>query len=487
MSIRNRLGGASAAGKRRRVRTVAGRLLAALPIALAIALVLAGQPMAGERQSADPADRLPIATISIAMTPVAAISPYLYGINYDWNKVPAERFAGWNRALSSVAHYTLAHYPGGWNPEHFDWAANREPTWRNVNGNGYDGIADHPGVDPDTFLAAVPQADFVTPSLPAIADPGRIPEVVAISRELVRRYGDRVKIWDIGNEWWLQRGGKRRPAIRAENLNRYAALVRAVVPAMKAADPSVHVYAGADWQDPEEFRALRRLVGPAAWAQLDGVSVHTYCNGVEPTCGSIPGAADLIRTITGKDKIFDSQWFVTRRRVPDNFGIRNANYLVLAFQDLAFARMQGAIIWPVTDFIPELNFVAPDYSAPYASGVLFGWMAEYYEGQALRAAGDLPAVAAKSARGVTVFVPSESSGPRRVRVRLAGAGLGRVVSAQALYSPDPDDRVRSRVPLVASLPTSLSRELDGAAVDFTVNPGGPGRGSSWEIVRVTLQ
>lgn len=433
------------------------------------------------------ADASDAAVITLSTTPVAPISPFIYGINYDWNKVPAERFPAWNRALQSVAHYTLVQYPGGWNPEHYDWATNAEPSWRNVSRNGFGDIMGRPGIDPDTLLASVPAADFVTPSLPAIQDPGRIPEIVATAQTLVRKYGDKVRIWDIGNEWWLQRGAKRRPRIRAENLRRYAALVAAIVPAMKAVDPAIAIYAGADWRDPQQFAALRELVGASAWAMLDGVSVHTYCNDLDPPCSSIPSAAATIRSLAAKDRIFDSQWFFTRRGMADDYGIKNANHLVLAIRDLAWARMEGAIIWPVTDFIPELNFVSADYAQPFASGVLFGWMAQYYEGQALPTGGAIPAAAARSAQGVSVFVPSNGPGLRQVRIALAQTGLSHVASAQVLYAEDPEDPDRSRLPQIASLPISIRQTEDGPEVAFTLNPGTAGRGSGWEIARVTLQ
>ena len=99
----------------------------------------------------------------------------------------------------------------------------------------------------------------------------------------------------------------------------------------------------------------------------------------------------------------------------------------------------------------------------------------------------MPAVAAKSDQGVTVIVPSGASGARRVRISLAGTGLSHVVSAQVLYSDHPDDRRNSRLATSVSLPVSMIQDSGGPVVEFTLNPGGPGRGAGWEIARVTLQ
>ena len=454
----------------------------------AILLAAANIAIAPTTAAADEA--APTATITLSMTGGVPISPLIYGINYNWNTVPAQRFSAWNAAMKNVARYTLIHYPGGWSPEHYDWTANQSPAWINggTNKYGYNPATDKPGVDPNTLLDSAPQADFVTPSEPAIKDPANLGKVVATSVDVVRRYGGRVKIWDIGNEWWIQRGGLVLPAKRAENLTRYGALVSAVVPAMKAVNESIQIYATGDWEHPEEFVTMRRLAGPKAWAMLDGISIHTYCGmAAAPLCSSIPSVSEKLRAITGKEKILDSQWLVTQKNTPEDYGIKNANHLALAIQSIAFARMEAAIVWPVTDFVPALNFVSPDYATPYAPGVLFGWMSQYYEGQALETGGDIPAVAARNGKDVTVIVPTRNIGPRTVRIPLAGTGLSRVVSAEVMSSQNPDDWKRSREVQVHSLPVSIVQRADGPAATFTVNPGEPGRGSNWEIVRVTLQ
>ena len=259
---------------------------------------------------------------------------------------------------------------------------------------------------------------------------------------------------------------------------------------MKKINTSIKLYANGDWQRPEEFATLRRLVGPAAWDKLDGVAIHTYVSAgdaasEDASYKSIPTAVEKIRKLSGKERIFNSQWFITQKA--DNYGIKNANHLVFAFEAMAFARIEGAIIWPVTDFVPTLNFVSSDYATPYASGILFGWMSQYYEGEALRTAGDLPAVAAKSEQGVTVLVPSGSPGVRHVRISLAGTGLSRVASAQVLWASEPDDPLKSRIAKVALLPVTMSDDVRGKAVDFILNPATPDRGGGWEIARITLQ
>jgi len=427
------------------------------------------------------AEQAPVAQITVSTTSAGRISPLLYGVNYVWHSVPADEFALFDRAMRNVARYTLARFPGGWAAEHYDWAGNVE-----VGGNAE---PERPGIDPDDFLATVPQASFVIPSARAIRDPSQTGAVVRLAVALVHRYGGRVKLWEIGNEWWLQRGAKRRRDIREENLAAYAALVAAVAPAMKAANPSIEIYATGDWTEPREFAFMRRLVGPA-WSAVDGISVHTYCGTLEPQrlCRDIPERLEAIRSVSGKDRLYDSEWSVGPRRTADDYGIRNANLMVLAIEELAFAHVEAAAYWPPVKSVPGIAFVSNDYLQPFATGLVFGWMSRYYRGQALPTGGDLPAAAAKSADGVTLFIASMNSGHRSVHIALQGTGLSRVVSAAVMFAPDPDDPENARLVRFAALPTEVRHDARGQGwVELQLDPGTPGRGVGWEIARVTLR
>ena len=103
-----------------------------------------------------------IVTLRIDPKPMMEISPDIYGVNHDWNKVPNEETPEWIKFMSSTAGVNLMLYPGGWNPEHYDWAHNTMPAWRNHLKNGFDPATDKPGADPKTFLSLAPEAAFVT-------------------------------------------------------------------------------------------------------------------------------------------------------------------------------------------------------------------------------------------------------------------------------------------------------------------------------------
>jgi hypothetical protein len=445
-------------------------------------LALAGVNMLALVSDAHAADRAPVAEVTLSMMPAGDINPLIYGVNYDWSRVPAAEFRRFHGAILQIAHYTIVRFPSGWNAEWYDWASNRL-----VGGRLH---AEEPGVDPETLLSVVPAASFITPSEAAIHQPSLLADVVQRTVDLVNRYGKRVRIWEIGNEWWLQSGAKNHPGIRDHNLEVYSALVAAVAPAMKAVNPAIEIYATGDWINPQEFTTLRRLVGPAAWSAVDGISVHTYCGTFEPEhlCGRIVDNVAAIRSITGKEKIYDSEWAVAKRLSRDDYGIRNASETILAIQDLALAHITAAAYWPPVKALPALAFVSADYQKPFATGVVFGWMSIYYRGQALRTGGDLAAAAARNQDRVTVFVPARGIGPRTVRIRLAGTGLSRVVSAEVMHSAHPDDPDGSRDVQIGPLSVFLQHAAGGDEwAEFVVNPGTPGRGSNWEIARVTLQ
>ncbi len=421
------------------------------------------------------------AIITVSDAGGVPISPLLYGVNYVWDKVPAEEFPAFWGAMQSVAHAGLARYLGGWGAESYDWSANLETG--KLGGT-------EPGLGPDNFIASVPAASFITPSASAVADPAEIPQTAALTAQLVARYGGRVRYWEVGNEWWLQKGARRHADRRDANLQGYAALLAAVVPAMKAANPSIVIFATLDWRAPEDAAALRQMVGPA-WAQIDGISVHTYCGTTDPQrlCASLPAAMAAIRVASGKSMIYASEWSASKRMNPDDFGIRNATLTIETLQDMAFAGINLAAYWPPVKVLPDLAFTSADFGQPFATGIAFGWMSRYYEGTALRTGGDMPAVAARDGSAVTVIVPSGDAGTQSVTLRLGGLGLHGVAQAQILYVAAPDDAngTGGRDAYVAPLPTQVSGGPDNLTVSFIVNPGGPGRGGDFEIARVTLQ
>jgi hypothetical protein len=422
-----------------------------------------------------PAAAQPV-VISVTGGSGVAISPQLYGINYVWDKVPGFEFASFLSSLNRVTHFTLARYPGGWNAERLDWAHNIETR----------AAPSAPGIDAPDFLASVPLATFITPSHTAVSNPQNIGQIVNRSVRLVEQYGAQVPAWEIGNEWWLQTGANRSSDKYAMNLENYGLLLSAVVPAMKAANPAIQIYATGDWRSPESFSSMRAAAGPQAWSQIDGISVHIYCGVLDPAtlCNNIGQSLAEIRQITGKQAIYVSEWAAPARQNPGDTGIRNAAYTMGLLQDLAFAGVQMAAYWPPVKNVPAMALVADDYSDGYATGYLFGWMAQYYRGTALQVSGPLRAVAAQN--GGTVAVMVAAAAEPDVQVTLQGLNVHNVISAQVMYNPAGGDGDGKQV-AINNLPVLLRSGADGVPyIEFGLNPGTPARGSGYEIANIIL-
>jgi len=110
-------------------------------------------------------------------------------------------------------------------------------------------------------------------------------DFAAFTSELVRRYGNVIKYWEIWGEpngpfaWW-----------DVPDPARYVALLRAVYPAIKAVDPNATVIGGdlAPWDGSPVYpvstsQYLDAMYGAGAKAYFDILSLHPYTDGNEPT------------------------------------------------------------------------------------------------------------------------------------------------------------------------------------------------------------
>jgi hypothetical protein len=431
-----------------------------------------------------------VAEIVLSASDGARIEPTLFGVNYVWHLTPANAFPRLAHTMREGLGATLVRYPGGWSGEAYDWDDNRydlagDRVLPNLDREALD---QNPGVDPRSFLSLVPQASFVTASAASIRNPARIDDTAQKAARLVRAYGRRVGRWEIGNEWWLQRGAKHDPSVRSQNLDRYAALVRAAAPAMKSADPAIAVFVTADWVEPEEVAQLRRLVGQRAWRSVDGVSIHPYCGDMDPEtlCSLLPQRVQRIRDLSGREPIYASEWSLGRRVTQDDFGIRSASRIVKAFRTLAEARVQAAAYWPAVRGSPEIALVANDDDHLYANGVLFGWMARYFRGVEVDSSGPLPSAAARQGGEVTIVVATMDSAFNHLQIPLGGRGLSGVVSAEAMSADRPDDPEASRLVSVRRLTARTLPTSKGVVVDCDLSRGAPRGDARWQIVRITL-
>jgi hypothetical protein len=465
-----------------------------------------------------------VKTISISMQPQAPINALMYGANYQWDSTAGSQFPAWINSLTSYAAQpsapvTFFRYPGGWDGEWYDWGANQM----------YPGgpASTAPGEPPGPFLKSVQPmsvgmatraASFVLSTRNVIhaSPPSTLPAAITQQTDdyvsLISLYQNNVSYWEIGNEWWLQNGaGSNTAPLSANNgltinLTRYAALVAAAAPVLKADFPNIKLYVTADWTtaggEPanDQFVQLRNLVGPAAWADIDGISIHTYCGltVAASLCSALPAQVAAIKQDTGKTDIYASEWSLGPAQVPNDYGIQNANATVSAFRDMAEAGITKATYWPSMGQDPSIALTTG--TSLTVTGMLFRAMSRLYEGEAIPAkittnsgpAGQTVAIAAANTlsgkKGIVVIVATNGDPTETINLSMAGTGMTQVANSSVIYSLDDSSGATATTSSMVNLNTTMVPGPNGSsAASFVLNPGGWRRGSNWEIAIVQLQ
>ncbi len=473
-----------------------------------------------------PADAQTVKTITLSMQPQTPISSLIYGANYVWTTTPGSQFPAWISQMTGYASQPSApvdffRYPGGIDGESYDWYNNS--MYPGTGAPSYTEAGEPPAV----FIDDVPplakgmatRATSFVLSTRNVLDtytPAQIPVLISqqISNYLyvIGLYQSNVRYYEIGNEWWLQNGAANDTAPLSSNpqltltLARYAQLVAAAAPKIKAQYPNVKIYVTADWTTAgldaadDEFVQLRNLVGPTSWALIDGVSIHVYCGTTVTTslCASIPAQVKTIAQETGKSDIYASEWDVTQDQAVNDFGMQNASATVSVLQSMAMSGVKEATYWPSIGFVPGVELTTGTNLTP--TGMLFRAMSLLYEGQAIPAqvtdvsgpAGQTVAVAAENTIGgrksIAVIIPSNGDGLETINVSLAGTGMTTVASSSVLYAQDPYSGTDETTAYFVPLSTTIVNQAGGGlAAQIVLNPGTNGRGGNWEIAFLQLQ
>jgi hypothetical protein len=101
--------------------------------------------------------------------------------------------------------------------------------------------------------------------------PEAIQGFVNYAKFVVGHFKGRVKYYEVWNEWDANAGGTRNGTPAG-----YAALVSAVVPAIKAIDPNCVVLVGAGTMGSIRSGWLQKIAALGAFRNADGVAVHAY-------------------------------------------------------------------------------------------------------------------------------------------------------------------------------------------------------------------
>jgi hypothetical protein len=433
------------------------------------------------------------------------IDGHLYGVNNFWYHVPDASFDAFAKSMVSNCGVTLMRFPGGFESEHYNWGDNTlDKDYRNYTAT--------PGVTPNHVLSAMgtDNVTFVVRTQDALqADtPAAYQLWAGKAAELVATYGDKVRDWQIGNEWYNVGGAHKN---YSEYRRRYSTLLSYFVPAMKKAAAgkgySIKLYITANWVKADDISAMRAVVPASAWAEVDGIDIHVY-SGIAPSTdkpfpplpiSAIQPAIAAIKRDSEKDLIYVSEWMATLQDDDRNGGLRNANTMISILGEMARAGVTEAAYWPpVWPIKPNgkpyaqgdtVTLVHDDaaYSVD-ADGQAMKWLSTGYRGAALSTTvvnSAVKSIAAKDGSQITVFVMSGEVSSETEQIQVNGFKWSKIVSAQVMYAADAN--LDSGPALFADISASKGMVGGQPVAKVAINPGGLQRGSSWEIVKLVLQ
>ncbi|MCT2582316.1 hypothetical protein [Actinophytocola gossypii] len=410
------------------------------------------------------------------------LQPTVYGVNNEWRQITHAEFPAFAEKMRTF-NYKMLRFPGGWESEHYDWATNRTPGWTHV--------PDVPGANATQAKNAAPNLAFVTRTAPYLDNPtsANLNALANQARDLVLAHGDKVKYWLVGNEWWLQWGGG---TDRAVKLRRYATVARAITNRIKATDPTAKVYVTGDWTRPTEFSAIKAVFDAnSSWPNVDGIDLHVYSGDdqAQPThYSNIAPNLAAIKSRTGKNAIFVSEWAATKGHSTDNKrALRSVNNMVLVMHTLIRAGATAMTYWPAPDIAQGIGLVNEE-SGGYTDlphGQAFRWMATSMSYHSLQTTGTPDTAASNNtvAKSITVLIPTKTLANQPVTVHFANTDITSVASAQAMWMPNPD--TPKEPARITNIPTTLDTAND--TITVTANPGTANRGSSYELIRLILR
>jgi hypothetical protein len=400
---------------------------------------------------------------------------------------------------------------------------------------------------PGNVAFAVRTLDAMEANTTSVSNPNNWNVWAAYAAHLVTAYGYDGQDWLIGNEWYndaYNGSDAHKDPVTWANL--YGTALSYYVPAMKAAalaaQINIKIYASTLYeqntsQDPAQY--LTNVISSAgpAWAQVDGLDVHPYSGNNPNTCSSGTWITDPINTVgadiqalintSGKSLVFASEWSAdledNKGSDPCNNpqvqkGLENANDMVQLFGQLAQGGVTAATYYPPVEVAPwggancqpdgtcppVENASAQDGTVtllnsttytPDANGQAMDLLSTYYRGSSLPVTvsnSTVTSIAALNGTEPVIFIMGGGTASNEAEVvQVNGVNWSHIALAKVLWYD----------------PTNANQSLTGGAVSFSditssvsvvpvngqntaqfaINPGGPGRGSSWEIVMLVLQ
>jgi len=488
----------------------------------------------------------PLITVNaITGTP---INPRSYGANNIWFFVPGTAFPAFSSSLISNVGVTLMRYPGGFESESYEWDANTPETAATCTGNGknpddpnatcvanavdggYGNYTSTAGATPAQVISTLGagNSSFVVRTADALKanDPGTYQTWATYAASLVTEYayGGQVTDWQIGNEWYNMDSASKGPAQYQTALDNYAMLVAYYAPLMKAAAQTlgvpINIYATLNFNSPtyqQDAITLRQLVdtygaqlneGSNVWENdVDGLDLHIY-SGIYPSLTGhsypsvplpqIPGTMSSIKALSGKTKVYVSEWGADLVDNNGLSGLQNSNIMLQVFGQLEQAGITQAAFWPPVFELgePQTNSITMVQNSPTyplnANGQAFDLLANDYQGLSLPTAvsnSTVSSIAALKGNQLVVFIMAGQVYKEAEQLQVNGFSFSTVAYANVLYAKGPDGTSTGTGPATAGtdVATNVITVNGVPTVQFTMDAGGSDRGTAWEIVELVLQ
>lgn len=416
------------------------------------------------------------------------VHPGIYGASWirDWDGKQLEDFA----SVFQNNGVTCSRFPGGWESERYDYHENK--YYRTWNWKGKE--LTWKGPDADTFIETM-RRHKVEPTLVVRTercineeDEPKIIEEAEYAAGIVAKYAAYVRIWEIGNEWYLM--GKNKADSRRKQ---YAKIVNEYVPRMLAAAPGIKIYITVDWHFPEDVKPLRSMINPEVWSNIQGLTLHMYSGEPGPDNPEahkhmkyIEERLKRIRTLSGGKGFYVSEWNASVRVSDGRRGIVRSNIFLEVFDNiLKSGGWEYGALWAYKDAAPNALTMKKTFDLN-STGVLLSWLSKGMRGYRVPVQGvpdGIVATAALAGNKVVLFLAARESEPREVRIRVNGLRWSRGVG-RAMYNKG--DHLKDKTPLVSRFPITIKGTGNTKTACFRINSGGETRGSKWEIVQIVL-
>lgn len=415
------------------------------------------------------------------------INPEIFGINNSWNWIANADFPSFIAALDKI-NYKLLRFPGGWESEHYNWNNNTTPGWSKPPARI--------GASPATLVNNVSTFSIVIPTLAAMDKPlwsaawwDAVASLQKTAVTAINKVGaNKVKIVEIGNEWWLHWGGG---VPRRDKLRKYAKIAMNIAEHINQQFPNrtFKLLVNGDFTHPEEFTAMRKEFAPnmKAYNAIDGVALHPYV-GYDSAAYAINKLSYRIKQCINnfnpaKKYVYLSEWAASRAYNSDKRYMQNANIIPDIIHIFARAGVKAAAYWPpINGNAAGIGLLNSDYNTLWPNAQILGELARNYTGHAVSTkSGSVHLAAARNDDNtLTLYVTGSDRPSTKVSIKVYGFTIASIKEV-IKFRPANYKQTRLDAPYVKEM---ASAELDAVHNRVLLNINVPGQ---YEIFKVVLK